>query len=881
MEGTRLGPYEIETKLGEGGMGAVYLATDPRLSRKVAIKILPEEFAGDPDRLARFEREARAAAALNHPHIAAVFDIGVEGETRYIVQEYLQGEDLRARLDSGRVPLKTALVYAAEVAEALAVAHDAGIAHRDLKPENLFVSEQGHAKVLDFGLAKLTERAASSDRSATQSPTVLATSAGQIMGTAGYMAPEQIAGEDVDARADIFAFGCVLYEMVSGKRAFAGKNLPEVLHRLANEDPVPLGEVTPDLPAELVRITNKCLAKEASRRYQGAADIAVDLRGLVTDIESGRAVSGAGVAGETVAVGSRLPTLAVAVALGAVLGAAALWLAGDVTPATRETGATAYLPLRDVPGLGNTNRSQMAISPDSRYLAFAAGDGPARLWDMGAVDGERLVGETDGATVPFFSPDGHWFGYAGVDGRLYRVPVEGGRPQPFTEPLPHSSTMHADWTAANGLLVAGQFLDPTLRIAAIGATPEVLLAVAPDEQGQGTVSILPDGDHVIFSYWNDRWRVGVASLSTGVRTELTQGFGARYVPTGHLVWILAQQLMASTFDPVTLELGEPVQLLTAVAANPGWGRPAFDFNEEGTFAYLQGPATQDTAILRLRPDGSREVLRPAEQSLSSLSISPDGNYLGVTLMTVDGDSQIWSYDILRDDLIPIGQGAGWDQYPFFLNGGRDLAYASERNRAGDIYARSVDGVGAERQLSFAPPYRNEPHANSAGDIAAQGVASGEANAIWVFQANDLDAGVPFAASRGLDDNPQFSPDSAFLAYDSNRSGTTEVYVAPYPAGSSEYEWKVTTNGGERPRWEANSRALFYAADGAIWRVPVTQTSPFQTGVPELFVEFDGSPVGWDVAPDGRSIIAIEDLAPPRPQLILNWFDELTRRLPPR
>ncbi len=270
--GTKLGPYEITEQLGAGGMGEVYLAQDTRLGRKVAIKVLPAEFASDPERLARFEQEARAAAALNHPHIAVVHDISTEGDTHFMVQEYLEGDTLREPLDKGALPLKKALGLATEIAEALAAAHAAGIIHRDLKPENIFVTKEGHAKVLDFGLAKLTEVAgAGSPGGATQSPTMMGTVAGQVMGTAGYMAPEQVEGSDkIDHRADLFAFGCVLYEMVSGRQPFAGKSMLDILHKIADEEPQPLGDTNPDLPAQLQWMSKKCLAKERGRRYQNA-----------------------------------------------------------------------------------------------------------------------------------------------------------------------------------------------------------------------------------------------------------------------------------------------------------------------------------------------------------------------------------------------------------------------------------------------------------------------------------------------------------------------------------------------------------------------------------------------------------------------------------
>ncbi len=330
MIGTSLGPYKIIEQLGAGGMGEVYLGEDTRLGRKVAIKVLPEEYASDPERLARFEQEARAAAALNHPHIAVVHDVGSEtGDdgsiTHFMVQEYLEGQSLRERLDKGALPLNKALDLATEVGEALIAAHQAGIIHRDLKPDNIFVTSDSHAKVLDFGLAKLTEGAAPAGTSASMSPTMLGTVAGQVMGTAGYMAPEQIQGDvEIDQRADLFAFGCVLYEMIAGKRAFGGETVLDTLHAIARTEPQPLGEIKPDLPVELHRILRKCLAKEAGRRYHVADDVVVDLRQLRDDIAAGVAASvGAEHSAETpVSLTSGMPTKVVVplvLAVGAIV----------------------------------------------------------------------------------------------------------------------------------------------------------------------------------------------------------------------------------------------------------------------------------------------------------------------------------------------------------------------------------------------------------------------------------------------------------------------------------------------------------------------------------------------------------------------------------
>ncbi len=420
--GTKLGPYEITEQLGAGGMGEVYLAQDTRLSRKVAVKVLPAEFASDPERLARFEQEARAAAALNHPHIASVFDVGTEDGTHFMVQEYLAGNTLREPLQKGAMPLNKALGLATEIAEALAIAHAAGIVHRDLKPENIFVTEEGHAKVLDFGLAKLTEVAGGgSPDDFTHSPTAMGTMAGQVMGTAGYMAPEQVESSDkIDHRADLFAFGCVLYEMAVGTRAFGGRNVAEILHRLANSVPEPVGD---GLPLKLQWVLDKCLAKEPARRYQGAGDLVVDLKALATEVKSSATQPVRGQTPTTpVAVeeARRVPLklaapIFVAIALVALLTG---WFMRTPT-ATPEAAVTRFdIDYPPSTTFQSTDALGVVISPDSRSVVFSANQ---QLW-IRAVDNPVAtpIGGTEGARGLFFSPDGQQLGF--LDGQPERGP---------------------------------------------------------------------------------------------------------------------------------------------------------------------------------------------------------------------------------------------------------------------------------------------------------------------------------------------------------------------------------------------------------------------------------------------------------------------------
>ncbi|NKB89122.1 MAG: protein kinase [Acidobacteria bacterium] len=435
--GTQLGPYRIQEPLGAGGMGEVYLGEDTRLGRRVAVKVLPETFAADDSRLARFAQEARAAAALNHPHIAAVFDVGEEQGTHYMVQELLEGETLRDAVDPA-LPLSRALTLGSEIAEGLAAAHRAGIVHRDLKPENIFVTTDGHAKVLDFGLAKLTEPGALGEGDASMSPTMLGTAAGEVMGTAGYMAPEQAQGGEIDHRADMFAFGCVLYEMCTGQRPFAGKNVYDTISKIVSDEPEPIDGPRPGAPPELQRIIRKCLSKEKELRYQNASDAAIDLRLLLRDIEAGTAapISSFGpdrAPDAPLSQGIPFPRGAALLVIGVAFAAMATWLLKPIAALRPEAPLRTFaIEMPDeYPIVHRYGNSSMAVSADNATLVFIgeAGNGATALFRRNFEDGvTERVGEIE-AQIPSISPDGQWVVYRDrISNRFAKIQIDGGVP---------------------------------------------------------------------------------------------------------------------------------------------------------------------------------------------------------------------------------------------------------------------------------------------------------------------------------------------------------------------------------------------------------------------------------------------------------------------
>ncbi len=548
MIGKTLGPYKIIEQLGAGGMGEVYLGEDTRLGRKVAIKVLPAEFAGDPERLARFEQEARAAAALNHPHIAVVHDVGSEPAedgttTHFMVQEYLEGDTLREPLKKGTLPLQQTLSLATEIAEALTAAHAAGIVHRDLKPENLFITKDGHAKILDFGLAKLTELAPvmSPGTEASKSPTLLGTVAGQMMGTAGYMAPEQVQGAgDIDHRADLFAFGCVLYEMAGGRQPFAGKSVLDTLHKIADEEPEPIAAMNAELPAQLHWVLKKCLAKQPAKRYQTAGDLVVDLQALGAEVDAGTALSLSGevpaprVAAETAAGIPWKWGVPIAVAA-VVVTALAMWFAARPSPAT-PTVACFEIPLPEGNLATGTGRRAVAISPDGSQIVFAH-DSLLWLRNLDEFEATPIRG-TEGARSPFFAPDGEQVGFYSA-GELKRVQTTGGAPIPICAAV---NPWGVSW-AEDGTVFFGQGSEGILSVAATGGEPQPAVSLESGELAHGP-QLLPGGEWLLFtlrsadvSSWDDAAIVAQSLINPGDRRELVYGGrDGRYVPTGHIVY---------------------------------------------------------------------------------------------------------------------------------------------------------------------------------------------------------------------------------------------------------------------------------------------------------------------------------------------------------
>ena len=897
MIGTSLGPYKIIEQLGAGGMGEVFLADDTRLGRKVAIKVLPSEFASDAERLARFDQEARAAAALNHPHIAVVHDVGAEtgddgAVTHFMVQEHLEGEPLRASIDKGALPVKRALELGIEIAGALQAAHAAGIVHRDLKPENIFVSKSGHAKVLDFGLAKLTEMIGPGDAQASRSPTMMGTVAGQVMGTAGYMASEQVQGEpDIDQRADLFAFGCVLYEMVSGRQPFVGKSVVQTLNRIAHEEPEPLDSIVTAVPVELQRIVKKCLAKEPAKRYQSAADLVVDLQLLAGEVEAGTAVSTAheavGAAPAPMATRAAMLVGLGGFALGALAVGAVAWMATRPSPQPPTKLAVTMSP----PEFGAVGPPLVAISPDGRSVAFTGRDQLYRR-DMEHLEVVPIPG-TAGANTPSFSPDGRWLVFQ--RGGLEKVSMAGGPTQRLCESNARGISWGFDDTIVFGTVGGGLW-----RVQASGADCRQLTTLEEDTAEHWRPDILPDGAAAVFTVWSgslDTAQLAVVNLATGEHSLLgVGGTYPRYAHTGHLIFARASSLWAVAFDADARQvIGDPVPVLEGVSVVATSGAAQFELTDTGSLLYMpsRGESAEGHAMVWVDRDGNEEPLPAPMRVYRDPAISPDGTKIAVTIDEENNDVYVW--DISREALSRFTFSDANDSTPVWSADGTRLAFASDRDGWG-LYAKAAAGTGAIELLAATGERTSVMSWSDDNRIAFQGMAES-----GVLALDDASA-APDLLLR--DDNrqelrPSLSPDGRWLAYESEEVDAYNVVVRPFPI-SGDAQWQVSVGWGGEPHWGADGKELFFlgpdsrtSLGGTAIHVVQIETEPtFSHSPPQPLFDVEPYrmprwPRRFAVSPDGTRFLlmkpvgAANDDAPDSPGLVivLNWLDELAAMVP--
>jgi serine/threonine-protein kinase len=870
--------YCLTAKIGEGGMGEVWRATDTKLNRPVAIKILPDAFADDPDRMARFAREAQVLASLNHPNIAAIYGV----EERALIMELVEGEDLR-----GPLPVDTVIAYARQIADALEYAHERGIIHRDLKPPNIKITPDGRAKVLDFGLAKaISSDTLAGSPEASPTLTMRATQAGVLLGTAAYMSPEQARGKPVDKRTDIWAFGVVLYELLTGAMLFGGmETASDSLAAVITKDP-DWSALPKDTPPHLVALLRRCLQKDPKLRLRDIGEARIAL-----DTTSAAALP---VAAPVLSPAARPWWGYAAIAVSLVL-ATLLWRA--TRPAER--------PLQRFeadlgPEARAGQRATLAISPDGTRIAFPVqrSGGPIMLATRGMDQSKPTVlSGTEDATIPFFSPDGLWIGF-GANEKLKKVSVQGGAPVPLCD-LPNFRG--ASW-GEDGYIVATYTGGGLVRVAAAGGAPQPL---GSRETGRRWPQILPKGDSVLTTYspnltrWDDA-NIEVFSLKTGqVKIVQRGGYFGRYVPSGHLVYVHQGTLFAVPFDLGHMETrGVPAPVLNDIAGHIISGGGELDFSRTGILAYLSGKP-DDAGVLKLQLMDAAGKLEPLMAETSRTPrFSPDGKRLAIA-----AGGGIAVYDFERGSLTRLpSQQTGGNTWPVWAPDGKHIVYAA---LDGALWWVRSDGSAPPETLfdgknGGAIPGSFSPDGRRLAIHQGGGVTGRD---IWILPLDLTDADRPkagtpelFLATRNPDIEPAFSPDGSWLAYTayaSSESGVQNVYVRPYPEGAKGgSQAQISTDSGRFPIWSRIRKELFYTTpDGHIMVVPYTVNGrAFVPGKPRRWSESAITMVGndqpLDLAPDGKRF-AMYPRADTNPDgkanlhitFLLNFFDELKRRVP--
>jgi Tol biopolymer transport system component/predicted Ser/Thr protein kinase len=882
--GSRLGPYEIVSPLGAGGMGEVYRATDTRLGRTVAIKVLPAHLSTAPEVRERFEREARAISSLSHAHICTLHDIGRHDGIDYLVMEYLEGETLATRLGRGPLPTDQVLRYGIETAEALDRAHRQGIVHRDLKPGNVMITKSG-AKLLDFGLAKFRPPSAVPVISSafTSMPTEdrPLTTEGSIVGTFQYMSPEQLEGREPDARTDIFALGLVLYEMATGKKAFTGKSQASLIGAILHTEPPPISSVQPLTPPALDRVVRTCLAKDPDERWQSAHDIVSELKWIR---EAG---SQAGVAAPVAARRRGRERLAWAVAAAGVAAAiafASLWARGRTEPLVYQ--ASILPPDKSTLDLASGG---MTLAPNGRSVAFIARgtDGRAILWvrPLHGLTAQPLAG-TSGATFPFWSPDSRFLGFF-AEGKLKRIEASGGPPQTVADaPAARGGT----WSRDGTIVFASSARDPLQRVAAGGGpvSPVSQLDVGKSEISHRFPCFLPDGRHFLFLVQSSRPEgrgIAIGALDSGDRTLLLPGIGAaaRYAPPGYVLYFREATLLAQPFDAGHLRLtGEPVAVAEPVQNIPVLGLSAFSTSDNGVLAY-QGGATAGLSQLTW-VDRTGKVLETAWQPAGFFTprLSHDGRRVAALVADPQmGSNDIWTYDLSRRAATRFTFDPADEQGIVWSPDDTRILFASARQGTYDLYQKVATGAGSEEVLlsSDAPKFPSDWSSDGRFVVFAIDQAKTRRD-IWVLSMADHKA-TPFLQTEAFEAGAQFSPDGRWISYTSDESARTELYVQPFPGPGG--KWQVSSAGAGPARWRGDGRELFYVApDRKLMAVEVKTEGGFEVGVPTpLFDTRMKLAPGrqFDATADGKKFLLnavnLEDAASPI-TLVINWTAGLRR-----
>ena len=885
--------YSITEKIGKGGMGEVYRAKDQKLGRDVAIKVLPEEFARDADRVARFQREARLLASLNHPNIAAIHGLEESGKTNFLVMELVEGQTLADRIKAGAIPIEESLKLALQIAEALEAAHEKGVVHRDLKPANINVIPEGNVKVLDFGLAKVFA-GDQAEMNASNSSTLsnMATQQGVILGTAAYMPPEQARGKPVDKRADIWAFGCVLYEMLTNQIAFKGEDVGEILASVIKGD-VKLELLPANLHFRVREVIIRCLQKDLKRRYHDIADAKYEIEQALAD-------PGGALAGPTASAGTHtklrtiLPWAAAALVVGLIIAGLAVWNLRK--PESRQV-TRFYHDLPEGQQFSLLSYGVLAVSPDGKQFVYGTPKG-LYIRSVNEFTAKLIAGTEEETQCPFFSPDGKWIGYySPKDLKLKKTTVNGGAPEVLYSGV--NQIYGAWWNEDNGIAY-GPFGNDIMRISADGGAPAPLVK----QKSGSTVKnpqILPDGKSILYTSDDGTSReqkIVVQSLKSGETKELFSGSNARYLPTGHIIYKLPNNnnLFAIPFNLGRLEVtGGGVPVVE--------GAQNYAISDSGTLAYI--PAISSGAAMRrtlfwVNRAGKEDPLSAAPNAYVSFRISPDGKRVALHVISTPKGS-IWIWDIARESLTRLTfDDAIENTDPIWSVDGKRIVYSSSRESTflgkGAIYAKAADGTGEAEKIVSSPGRGLFPKSWS---------KDGKSLVVWEFtpSSQGQDIGMismegdhvrkPLLQEKYVEKDPMVSPDGRWMAYASNESGKYEVYVRPFPDVNNG-KWQVSTSGGNTPLWSPDGRELYYHIEDAAMAVPVETGPAFNHGKPKVlfqlktYIRASGINMSdwtyWDISPDGKRFLMWKETdaaaeGPRKINIVLNWLEELKEKVP--
>jgi eukaryotic-like serine/threonine-protein kinase len=876
--GARLGPYQVLGFIGAGGMGEVYKARDTRLDRTVAIKVLPDHLSDDPVRRARFEREAKSIAGLTHPNVCTLHDVGEHAGSMFLVMELLDGETLAQRLERGPLPIEQAVTVTTEIADALSAAHRHGIIHRDLKPSNVMLTKSG-AKLLDFGLAKLAadgHQAAINFMSATRSAPL--TGERVIVGTLHYMAPEQLEGNPTDARTDLWAFGAVVYEMLTGKRAFDGTSAASLMGAILEHDPVPAGTLQPLIPPRLDTVVRQCLAKAPEDRWQSARDLVLELEGILS-------AASTNVAGWKSRSRSIIWWTVATASVGVFVGGTAVWVTRPSSVAAPMVRLS--IPLPDTASIDTYSPDTLAIAPDGSRVAFIGHSGSSRLLYMRRMaDLETApVPGTDLAEQPLFSPDGDWIAFFASD-RLKKVSVTGGPVSTIcvlprrheTEQWPNGG----DW-GRDGRIIFAMANEGLYRVSANGGVPERIASPDPkaNEVAYGSPQILPDRDAILYTVY----RAGVEQPSIAVmagsgadhRTLLKESNYARYVAPNLLLYLGDEGLFTMHFDAITMKtVGTPSPVSEPVFRGQSGN---FAVSASGTLVYVPGPLNPERQLVWVDRQGHPEPVSASPRAYRFPRLSPDGQSLALEI-DVGSHSDLWIHDFAHATLTKATFD-GDSNCPVWSADGEWLLFGSRAPGVLNLFRLRADGTGRpERILTN----ENEQWAGSVSPngqllVYMQRDRDTEGD-LWKTALNGAGKPEPVLIGPYVQWGGRLSPDGRWLAYTSNESRRFEVYVTPFPGPGP--KWQVSTEGGQEIVWSRNGRELFYRNGSQMMAVPIEARSEFRAGKP---VQLFDSPYvlccpglpEYDVSLDGQRFIMLgeKQLVATHLNVVLNWKATVT------